>query len=69
MELIKRRSRAWYVLPILLGWIGGLIGYFAVRHDDPRLAKRLLIVGIALPLVVIAISIIGQAIASILPPS
>lgn len=58
MEVIKRRSGAWYILPILFGWIGGIIGYFAVRHDDPKLAKGVLILGIVLTVALIAISVI-----------
>ena len=53
----RKRSAAWYLLPIFLGFIGGIIGYFAVRHDDPRLAKRLLYVGIAMLVVGIIISV------------
>ncbi|RMF31786.1 MAG: hypothetical protein D6752_01455 [Candidatus Nitrosothermus koennekii] len=42
----RKRSVLWYLLPIFLGIIGGVIGYFAVRHDDPTMAKRMLIIGI-----------------------
>ncbi len=44
----RKRSAAWYLLPIFVGIIGGIIGYFAVRYDDPSLAKRLLYVGIGI---------------------
>lgn len=44
----RKRSAAWYLLPIFIGAIGGIIGYFAVRHDDPSLAKKLLYVGIGI---------------------
>ncbi|MFY3741041.1 MAG: hypothetical protein HMLIMOIP_001488 [Candidatus Nitrosomirales archaeon] len=52
----RKRSAAWYLLPVLLGIIGGIIGYFAVRHDDPTLAKRLLYVGIGMLVAGIIIS-------------
>ncbi|GIU72102.1 MAG: hypothetical protein KatS3mg003_1581 [Candidatus Nitrosocaldaceae archaeon] len=42
----RKRSVLWYLLPIFLGIIGGAIGYFAIRHDDPTMAKRMLILGI-----------------------
>ncbi len=41
----KRRSRAWYILPIIFHLFGGVISYFAVRKDDPVLAKNCLKIG------------------------
>lgn len=54
------RSNWWYLLPILFSILGGLISYFAIRHDDPKKAKNCLIVGIVLfvvPLIIPAIMI------------
>lgn len=53
----RKRSAAWYLLPIFVGVIGGIIGYFAVRHDDPTLAKRLLYVGIGISAAGIILSV------------
>ena len=39
------RSRWWYLVPILFGLVGGVIGYFALRKDDPKKAKNCLIIG------------------------
>ena len=39
------RSRWWYLVPILFGLVGGIIGYFALRKDDPKKAKNCLILG------------------------
>lgn len=61
-KTIEKRSNWWYILPILLGWIGGIIGYFVVRHDDPTLAKRVLILGIIITVAYIAISVILSAV-------
>ena len=55
----RKRSAAWYLLPIFLGIIGGIIGYFAVRHDDPTLAKRLLYVGIGFLVAGIIFSVVA----------
>jgi len=55
----RKRSAAWYLLPIFVGVIGGIIGYFAVRHDDPTLAKRLLYVGIGISAAGIIISVVA----------
>ncbi len=43
----KRRSNAWFLLPILFGVIGGIIAFFILRHDDPRKAKNCLYLGLA----------------------
>lgn len=42
----RKSSLLWYLLPILLGIIGGLIGYFFLRGRDKLMAERLLIWGI-----------------------
>ncbi len=44
----RRVSGAWWLLPILLGWIGGLIAYFVNRETDPATARAMLLVGIGL---------------------
>ncbi len=44
----KTRSNLWYLLPILLSIIGGLISYFAIKNDDPRKAKNCICVGLLL---------------------
>ncbi|MDE0265582.1 MAG: hypothetical protein OXI27_05785 [Thaumarchaeota archaeon] len=51
----KRRSRWWFLLPILLTIVGGIIAYFVLRHDDPQKAKNCLILGAVL----FAIHVIG----------
>ena len=43
----KKPSAIWYIVAILLGFIGGIPGYVRVKNDDPNMAKNLLIVGIA----------------------
>jgi len=48
-----RPTRAWYLIPLFLGIIGGIIGYFAVKNDDKEMANNLLIEGIVLTIVVI----------------
>ena len=41
----KTRSNAWYLLPIFVGMIGGIIGYLIIRKDDPRKAKNCIYIG------------------------
>ena len=57
MSEIKSRSKAWYILPILMGIIGGLIAYFAIRKDDPHLGKNCFIVGVVMFVVNIVVGI------------
>lgn len=57
-EVLRRRSRWWYILPIFFSIIGGIISFFAIRHDDPEKARNCLIVGIVLFILPIIIPII-----------
>ena len=52
----KIRSRWWYLVPILFGLVGGIIGYFALRKDDPKKAKNCLIIGGILTIINIVVS-------------
>ena len=44
----KQRSNAWFLLPIFLGLIGGIIAFFILRNDDPKKAKNCLYVGLVM---------------------
>jgi|GWRWMinimDraft_13_1066021.scaffolds.fasta_scaffold34351_3 uncharacterized membrane protein YeaQ/YmgE (transglycosylase-associated protein family) len=57
MEQVKSRSNTWYLLPIFVGLIGGVIAYFILRNDDPKKAKNCIYVGILLAAVGIIINI------------
>lgn len=39
------RSSTWYLLPIFLTFIGGLIAFFVLRQSDPNKARNCLIIG------------------------
>lgn len=47
-KIQKKRSRLWYLLPIFLHVIGGLIAYSALRESDHTIAKNSLWLGIIL---------------------
>lgn len=47
-ELRKKKSRLWYLLPIFLHVIGGIVAYYIVRDSDSGFAKNLLWLGIIL---------------------
>ena len=44
----KRRSRLWYLLPIFLSIVGGIIAYFVLRESDAVTARNTLWVGVIL---------------------
>ena len=45
MELTTKRSNFWYILPIVLGLLGGVIAYFFLRKSDSKKAKICLVLG------------------------
>ena len=53
----KPRSNWWYLLPIFLGIVGGIIAYFAIRKDDRAKAKKCLYLGLILLAVGIIIDV------------
>lgn len=58
MENVKSRSNAWYLLPILVGLIGGIIAYLILRRDDPAKAKKCLYIGAIFAVIGIAINVL-----------
>ena len=48
MQPEKQRSNWWYLVPIFLGIIGGIIAYFALRNDDRQKAKKCMYIGLVL---------------------
>ena len=54
----KQRSNAWYLLPVFLGIIGGMIAFFVLRQDDPHKAKNCLYLGIGLMVIGIIFNIL-----------
>ncbi|MDD9808296.1 MAG: hypothetical protein OXU25_00495 [Thaumarchaeota archaeon] len=51
----RQRSRWWYIVPLFLAIVGGVVAYFAVRRDDPRLARNCLVLGVALTAACVAL--------------
>jgi len=44
----SRVSGAYWLLPILLGWVGGLLAWVLVRDRDRTMARNMLITGVVL---------------------
>lgn len=42
----NKPSAAYYLLPLFLGIIGGIIGYFMLKDQDRRMAKNVLLFGV-----------------------
>jgi len=59
----KQRSNWWYLLPIFLGIIGGIIAYFVLRNDDRKKAKKCLYLGLILLAVGILVDILFAGVA------
>jgi len=53
----RKRSAWWYIVPVLFSMIGGIISFFILRNDDPKLAKNCLIIGAALTGIAILVMI------------
>jgi len=51
----KIKSNWWYLLPIFLGAIGGVIAWMTLKSHDGKLAKNSLILGIILNVIGIMI--------------
>lgn len=55
-------SHFWYLVPILFGWLGGLIGFFAVRGRDENKARNLFLVGLAVTFIpALIIILVGES--------
>lgn len=59
----ERIPGAWWLLPLVLGWIGGAIAWFALRRRDPRVAAWMFLAGIVSN--VVGLWLYGQ----VIPPS
>lgn len=57
----RKRSNWWFLLPIFLQVVGGLIAYFVIRGEDPRKARNCLYLGIALTVANIAVGLIAES--------
>ncbi len=58
---VKSPSKAWYLLPIFFGLIGGLIMFAVLRNEDRGMAKKGLLLGIIVMAIVFMISFLAVA--------
>jgi len=52
----RRYSPAWYLLPFLFGFIGGLLAYLGVRNEDEDAAFVMLLLGIVTTVLGVALT-------------
>ena len=58
MSYPQKSSSTWYLLPILVGMIGGIIAYLIIRKDDPHKAKNCIYIGIVMMVIGIILNIL-----------
>lgn len=58
----RRRSWVWFLLPVFVQIIGGVIAYYALKPDEPRMAKDCLYIGITLTALNLGVFVIMVAI-------
>lgn len=56
----RQVSAAWWLLPIFMGWLGGLIAWLVNKDVDPERARAMLITGIVISVAVFALLIAGS---------
>jgi hypothetical protein len=55
----RRISGAWWLLPILMGWIGGLIAWLVNKDVDPDRARAMLITGVVISVALFVLFALG----------
>jgi hypothetical protein len=63
----RRISGAWWLLPILLGWIGGLVAWLINKDVDPERSRAMLITGVALSVGLFVLFVLANATAPTSP--
>ena len=53
--MAEKPSAAYWLLPIFLSWIGGIIAWAVTKDKDPKMAKNMLILGLVLTVVYVII--------------
>jgi hypothetical protein len=54
-------SGAWWLLPIFMGWLGGVIAWLVNRDLDPDKARLMLITGIAVSVLLVVVFVLPAA--------
>jgi hypothetical protein len=54
-------SGLWWLLPILMGWLGGLVAWLVNKDVDPQRARAMLVTGIVVTCVVLLLALASLA--------
>jgi len=55
---LQRTSWAWWLLPIFLGLVGGIIGWTLNRYGNPDKARQILWLGISWEIIIVVVWIV-----------
>jgi len=58
---IIKPTGAWFLVPLFLGILGGVIGYLAIKNDDRKMANNVLYLGIIMSLIGIFVWILSYS--------
>ena len=53
--MAEKPSAAYWLLPVFLSWIVGIIAWAVTKDKDPKMAKNMLILGLVLTVVYVII--------------
>lgn len=56
--MVSTEPVVWYLLPIFLGIIGGVIAFLIIKNKDPLKSKYCLIIGIVVTVIGIVVTVI-----------
>ena len=65
---VKGPSKAWYLLPIFFGIIGGIVMYLVLKDTDRKMAKKGIILSIILTVAIFVISVVVGVLMVLLHP-
>ncbi len=54
-------SGAWWLLPIFMGWLGGLIAWLVNKDADPQKARAMLITGISISVAIFVLAVVAMS--------
>jgi len=62
-----RVSGTWWLMPVFLGWLGGLIAWLINKEKEPKKARSMLITGIVVSVALAALWTVGALVLGLLP--
>ena len=63
----RQISGVWWLLPIFMGWLGGLIAWLINKDVDPKRARAMLMLGVGLSVALFVLFILASAVSVYAP--